>query len=211
MKKSLLKKILFSVLLTSFLCLFKGIRVSAADYTSYIVVSGDSLWKISVKYQIELKEIIEANPQIKNADLIYPEEKINIPNIDTIKALENEIISLVNLERENARLPHLRANWQLSKVARYKSQDMATKGYFSHISSTYGSPSTMLQNFNIRSITTGENIAYGQRIPQQVMTSLMDSIDDRQNILSNAYTEIGVGLYKSSSGVYYWTQLFIKP
>ncbi|WP_033063442.1 CAP domain-containing protein, partial [Clostridium botulinum] len=63
----------------------------------------------------------------------------------------------------------------------------------------------------IRSITTGENIAYGQRIPQQVMTSLMDSIDDRQNILSNAYTEIGVGLYKSSSGVYYWTQLFIKP
>lgn len=88
---------------------------------------------------------------------------------------------------------------------------MATKGYFSHISSTYGSPPTMLQNFNIRSITTGENIAYGQRIPQQVMTNLMDSIDDRQNILSNAYTEIGVGLYKSFSGVYYWTQLFIKP
>ncbi len=43
------------------------------------------------------------------------------------------------------------------------------------------------------------------------MTGLMDSTDDRQNILSNAYTEIGVGLYKSSSGVYYWTQLFIKP
>ncbi len=67
------------MLLTSFLCLFKGIRVSAADYTSYTVVSADSLWKISVKYQIELKEIIEANPQIKNTDLIYPEEKINIP------------------------------------------------------------------------------------------------------------------------------------
>lgn len=63
------------MLLTSFLCLFKGIRVSAADYTSYIVVPGDSLWKISVKCQIELMEIIEANPQIKNADLIYTEEK----------------------------------------------------------------------------------------------------------------------------------------
>ncbi|MGO5074169.1 SafA/ExsA family spore coat assembly protein [Clostridium sporogenes] len=211
MKKSLLKKTLFSVLLAGFLCIFKCTSVSAADYTSYTVVSGDNLWKIAVKYQIGLREIIEANPQIKNTDLIYPKQKINIPDIDTIKTLENEIISLVNIEREQAGLPHLRTNYQVSKVARYKSQDMATKSYFSHTSSTYGSPSTMLQNFNIKSITTGENIAYDKKIPQQVMTSLMNSPDDRKNILSNAYTEIGVGLYKSSSGVYYWTQLFIKP
>ncbi len=211
MKKFLFKKTLFSVLLAGFLCIFKCTSISAADYTSYTVVSGDSLWKIAVKYQIGLSEIIEANPQIKNTSLIYPGQKINIPSIDTIKALENEVISLVNIEREQAGLPHLRTNCQVSKIARYKSQDMGTKCYFSHTSSTYGSPPTMLQNFNIKSITTGENIAYDKKIPQQVMTNLMNSPNDRKNILSNTYTEIGVGLYKSSSGVYYWTQLFIKP
>ncbi|AVP64960.1 LysM peptidoglycan-binding domain-containing protein [Clostridium botulinum] len=211
MKKSLFKKIFFTLLLAGFLCLFEFTSVSAADYTSYTVVPRDSLWKIAVKYQIGLREIIEANPQIKNTSLIYPGQKINIPNIDTVKALENEVISLVNIERKKSGLPPLRTNWQLSRVARYKSQDMATKGYFSHNSSTYGSPFTMMQNFGLKFSSAGENIAYGQNTPQQVMTSWMNSPGHRGNILSSAYTEVGVGVYKSSSGVYYWTQMFMKP
>ena len=43
-----------------------GIGVSAAGSVKYTVVSGDSMWKIAVKYQIGLSEIISANPQIKN-------------------------------------------------------------------------------------------------------------------------------------------------
>lgn len=145
MKKSLVKKTLFTVLLASFLCIFKTASVSAANYNSYTVVSGDSLWKIAVKYQVGLSEIINANPQIKNKALIYPGQKINIPNIDSVKTLESEVIRLVNIERSKAGLPALKANWQLSRVARYKSKDMATKGYFSHTSPTYGSPFTMMQ------------------------------------------------------------------
>jgi len=89
------------------------------------------MWKIAVKYQIGISEIIAANPQIKNPNLIYPGQKINIPNIDDIKAQENEVIRLVNVERAKKGLPALKANWQLSRVARYKSEDMANKGYFS--------------------------------------------------------------------------------
>jgi len=36
------------------------------------------MWKIAVKYQIGISEIIAANPQIKNPNLIYPGQKINI-------------------------------------------------------------------------------------------------------------------------------------
>jgi len=100
------------------------------------------MWKIAVKYQIGI--------QIKNPNLIYPGQKINIPNIDDIKAQENEVIRLVNVERAKKGLPALKANWQLSRVARYKSEDMANKGYFSHTSPTYGSPFKMMEDFGIK-------------------------------------------------------------
>jgi len=51
----------------------------AADV--YYVQRGDSLWKIAQKYQIGLSEIIQANPQFKNPNLIYPGQKVYIPNI----------------------------------------------------------------------------------------------------------------------------------
>ena len=47
--------------------------------TVYTVKPGDTLSAISVRFGISLKELIAANPQIKNPDLIYPGNKINIP------------------------------------------------------------------------------------------------------------------------------------
>ena len=41
---------------------------------------GDSLWKIAVKYEVGISELIAANPQIANPALIYPGQKISIPN-----------------------------------------------------------------------------------------------------------------------------------
>lgn len=181
-----------------------------AQSVTYTVKPGDSMWKIAVRYQVGLSEIISANPQIKNPALIYPGQKITVPNIDDIKAQENEVIKLVNAERAKRGLPALKANWQLSRVARYKSQDMIDKNYFSHQSPTYGSPFHMMESFGIRYSAAGENIAYGQRTPADVMNAWMNSPGHRSNILSPSYTEIGVGLATNKNGVKYWTQMFIK-
>jgi len=178
--------------------------------TTYTVKSGDTLWKIAVKYQVGLSEIIAANPQIKNPALIYPGQKVNIPAVTTTSQ-ENEVIRLVNVERAKAGLPALKMNWELCRVARYKSADMANKGYFSHNSPTYGSPFTMMQNFGLRFTAAGENIAYGQRTPAEVMRDWMNSPGHRSNILSSSFSEIGVGLAKNKNGVCYWTQMFIRP
>ncbi|MCX7883643.1 MAG: SafA/ExsA family spore coat assembly protein [Caloramator sp.] len=178
----------------------------------YVVQPGDSMWKIAVKYQVGVKEIIDANKQITNPNLIYPGQKINIPSIDqTIVGMEDEVIRLVNVQRAKVGLQALTKNWQLCRVARYKSQDMIDKKYFSHTSPTYGSPFTMMQNFGIRFSAAGENIAYGQRTPSEVMNAWMNSSGHRANILSPSYTQIGVGLAKDANGVCYWTQMFIKP
>jgi len=177
----------------------------------YTVRSGDTLWKIAAKYQVGTSEIISANPQLKNPALIYPGQKLTIPSIDDVKSLESEVIRLVNVERSKRGLQTLSANWQLSRVARYKSQDMIDKGYFSHTSPTYGSPFKMMEAFGIRYSAAGENIAMGQRSPQEVMNAWMNSPGHRNNILSTSFYQIGVGLAKDRNGRMYWTQMFIKP
>ncbi len=196
-----------AVLILIFVLLFSS---SVFAQSTYTVQRGDSIWKIAVKHQVGMSEIIAANPQIKNPNLIYPGQKITIPTVTT-SAQENEVARLVNVERSKAGLPALKINWQLSRVARYKSADMANKRYFSHNSPTYGSPFQMMENFGLRFSSAGENIAYGQRTPAEVMRDWMNSPGHRNNIMSRSYTEIGVGLAKNKSGVCYWTQQFMKP
>jgi len=193
------------------LILFFSVLTYAQGATDYIVQPGDSMWKIAVKHQIGLSEIIQANPQISNPALIYPGQKISIPNIDQTKSLENEVIRLVNVERQKYGLAPLKANWELSRVARFKSQDMAEKNYFSHTSPTYGSPFKMITDFGLTYTAAGENIAMGQKTPAEVMKGWMNSSGHRANILNKNYTEIGVGLAVNKNGQNYWTQMFIHP
>ncbi len=182
-----------------------------AQSTTYVVQAGDSLWKIAVRYEIGLSELAQANPQIKNLALIYPGQKIAIPNIDSVKQMEAEVIRLVNIERSKKGLQLLKQNWELSRVARYKSQDMINKKYFAHESPTYGSPFKMMESFGIKFSAAAENIAYGQQTPQEVMNAWMNSAGHKSNILGPSFLEIGVGAAKDSQGRVYWTQMFIKP
>jgi uncharacterized YkwD family protein/spore coat assembly protein SafA len=176
----------------------------------YTVQPGDSLWKIAVRYQVGISELIQANPQFKNPNLIYPGDKVNIPNFDSIKSIENQVIQLTNQERAKHGLKPFAANWELSRVARYKSNDMRDKRYFQHDSPTYGSPFTMMKNFGITYRSAGENIAAGQRTAQEVVNSWMNSEGHRKNILSPSYNQIGVGYSSGGSYGTYWTQMFIQ-
>lgn len=190
------------------------LMLSTAVYAqagTYTVKSGDSMWKIAVKHEIGLSELAKANTQIKNLALIYPGQKIAIPNIDSIKELETEVVRLVNIERSNRGLQTLQQNWELSRIARYKSQDMIDKGYFAHTSPTYGSFFHMIDSFGVKASGAAENIAQGQRTPQHVMSSWMNSPGHKNNILSESFSEIGVGVAKDSKGNLTWTQMFIKP
>ena len=174
---------------------------------TYIVQRGDSLWKIAVKYQIGVSEIIAANKQIPNPDMIYPMQKINIPNIDQTKGVEQQVLTLVNQERSKAGLKPLTMDWELQRVARVKACDMAEKGYFSHTSPTYGSPFDMMKQFGISYRSAGENIAEGQRNPSEVMQAWMNSQGHRENILKNDYTHLGVGYCQTGN---HWVQMFIS-
>ena len=181
------------------------ITVSAA--TTHTVVRGGSMWKIAVKYEVGLSEIKSANPQIAHPDLIYPGQVLNIPITDTsVTNYEKEVVRLVNEERAKNGLKPLTYDWELSRVARIKSQDMKDNKYFSHTSPTYGSPFQMMKSFGIKYRSAGENIARGQATPQAVVNAWMNSSGHRANILNSSFTHIGVGYVANGK---YWTQMFV--
>ena len=201
-----MKKLLLSVVIAvqSIIILTAG----ALAATTHKVVSGDTMWKIAVKYQVGVSEIISANPQISNPELIYPGQIINIPTLDSkVLSYESEVIRLVNEIRVKNGLNKLTEDWELSRVARYKSQDMKDNNYFSHTSPVYGSPFDMIKNFGISYRSAGENIAKGYTTPQAVVDAWMNSSGHRANILNASYTKIGVGYVENGK---YWTQMFIR-
>ena len=201
-----MKKLICTVLVSIMLVVMTALVSHAA--MTHTVERGDSLWKLAVKYQVGLSEIKSANPTIKNYDLIYPGQQIIIPTVSSsTTAFETEVVRLVNLRRAEHGLKPLTQDWQLSRVARYKSQDMKDLGYFSHTSPTYGSPFQMMKSFGISYRTAGENIAKGYASPEAVVNAWMNSPGHRANILNSTYTHIGVGFVSSGN---YWTQMFIS-
>ena len=183
------------------------VLTTSASALSHTVVRGDTMWKLAVQYQVGTSEIIASNPQVSNPDLIYPGQILTIPEEDAaVTQYEQEVIRLVNEIRAQNGLSALTYNWELSRVARYKSQDMVDNRYFSHTSPTYGTPFQMIRSFGLSYRSAGENIAYGQRTPQAVVNAWMNSSGHRANILSSSYTQIGVGYAAKGR---YWTQMFL--
>lgn len=215
-----------AIFLTSFL--FSCTNIYASDNV-YIVKKGDTLWNISNKYQVKLSEIIYANPQFENPNLIYPEDEVYIPMPeieetfkDSTKQTESnvssnynvneaeKVVALVNEERNKNGLKPLKINNDVAMIAQYKCQDMNDNSYFGHTSPIYGSPYDMLKKFNVSYSKAGQNIANKQISAQQVMSEWMNSEGHRNNILSAKFTEIGVGYVKGNDTTY-WTQIFIAP
>ncbi|MUV36935.1 putative membrane protein YlbC [Lentibacillus sp. JNUCC-1] len=126
--------------------------------------------------------------------------------IEGLSQYEQQVVDLTNQERANHGLAPLKADKELSRVAREKSRDMRANQYFDHNSPVYGSPFDMMKSYGIHYSTAGENIAKGQRTPQEVVDAWMNSAGHRANILNGNFTHIGVGYVEQGN---YWTQQFI--
>ena len=67
-----------SILLTVVL-VFSLLCPTALAAQLHTVESGDTMYKVADKHGVDLEQLIEANPQVKNPDLIYPGDVLNIP------------------------------------------------------------------------------------------------------------------------------------
>ncbi|GLZ53290.1 CAP domain-containing protein [Actinomycetospora sp. NBRC 106378] len=116
----------------------------------------------------------------------------------------NQVFALTNQYRQQAGCKALIRNSYAEKAAQGHADWMNSTGTFSH---TGANGSSFVDRMKAAGYPSpgGENIAYGQKDAQAVMTAWMNSPGHRANILNCTFTRIGLGLAGTRN---YWVQDF---
>ena len=131
-----------------------------------------------------------------------------IPTVNFSTGWSQEVIRLINVERQKQKLKPLKSDTPLTQIAIIKSQDMVNRSYFEHVSPYYGAPWDLATLFDYTYTSLGENIARNIPSPQAAVKAWMASPTHRDNIMKTNYTNTGVAVAQESKGIYYWVQLF---
>lgn len=126
--------------------------------------------------------------------------------LDGVHSYVKRVVELVNEERARAGLSALELDMGITAAANVRAVEI--KQSFSHTRPDGSSFSTALKEQGVSYRGSGENIAWGQKSPEQVMSAWMNSEGHRANILNAAFRKIGIGYYQDQNGVNYWVQLF---
>ena len=119
-----------------------------------------------------------------------------------------EVVRLVNVERQKAGLAPLELDNNLTYAACCRSVENAYYDNFSHTRPDGTSCLTVFGEYNRQDYRrAGENIAMRQKTPAEVVEDWMQSPGHKMNILGK-FTKIGVGVAADKKGQLYWTQLF---
>jgi Uncharacterized protein with SCP/PR1 domains len=122
-----------------------------------------------------------------------------INNAKAREDLESKMLELVNQERIKRGLKPLKADPQLTVVGRMHSQDMFSRGYFSHYTPEGKDPFDRMKAAHVHFLSAGENLALGQTL-MICHEGLMNSPGHRANILNPSFGRLGIGIL--DGGVY---------
>lgn len=135
---------------------------------------------------------------------------------------KREMLSLVNEARSQERqcgdqqyeaVESLAWSCKLEAAAENHSQDMAENEYFSHTGPDGVGIQQRIENQGYVWQAVGENIAAGQTSASAVVEGWLESPGHCRNIMSDAFTEMGMAEASNSETRYstYWTQALGKP
>ena len=127
----------------------------------------------------------------------------------SLSAQEQTAGNLLNNDRARYNLAPLTLDPALCRIARIKSEDMRDNQYFAHTSPTYGNVRQMLTHFGYSYSAAGENIAHHATI-EKAQAAFLSSPGHRKNIMSSAYTKVGLGIALDKNGFVYLTQIFAR-
>jgi uncharacterized protein YkwD len=127
--------------------------------------------------------------------------------------LETGIAARINaIRQEHGRRP-LRTSPALVELAREHSRSMAREGFFAHEDPAGGVVADRLRAAGLGYRVLGENLARSRNAPDPAAAAVrgwMASDGHRRNILREAFTETGVGIFRDGETVYV-TQIFRQP
>ena len=125
------------------------------------------------------------------------------------------LFDAINSERVQAGLPALAVHGCVVYVGQLRSEDMASRNYFSHTSPEGTTAFSLLDQYGVPYGWAGENLARNNYPDDQsvgvAIRDLMASQGHRDNILSANYTHLGVGAAVDGVGMKYFTMVFIGP
>ncbi len=145
-------------------------------------------------------------PETEKPEVPDTQPPVNSPE-ENVHPYVLRILELVNEERAAAGLKPVVLDAAASLAARIRARETVTS--FSHTRPDGRSFTTALTEQGVSYRMAGENIAWGQKSPEQVMAGWMNSAGHRANILKESFTHIGIG-YHQENGINYWTQLFYR-
>ncbi len=104
------------------------------------------------------------------------------------------LLQETNIERVAEGQSSLAFNSQLTSAAQAKADDMAARGYWSHVTPDGVQPWWFVTNAGYDYSSTGENLAYGFDDSDAAVTGWMNSPGHRANILNAGYQDVGFGI-----------------
>jgi hypothetical protein len=136
------------------------------------------------------------------------------PNVFLAAVVRSDVISYTDEARVSEGGRVLVENEVLDAAAQAKAEDMAAKGYFSHVGPTGEEPWVWIKRAGYDYVYAGENLAVRFNDSKDVVDAWMASPTHRANIVKTQYQEIGVGLadgtYKGSPATFV-VQYFGSP
>lgn len=138
-----------------------------------------------------------------------------LPTSDYFAAIfASVLVEQTNDERKVENLGSLTVNEKLIQAAQMKADDMATRGYFSHIAPDGKNPWYWFKQVGYNYAAAGENLAVNFTDSKDVTEAWMHSPSHRSNIMGENYTEIGIatahGTYKGKDAIFV-VQMFGRP
>jgi uncharacterized protein YkwD len=126
-------------------------------------------------------------------------------------AEELALLGLINEHRSALGVSGLTSQSQLEAAAQSHSQDQATNQFSDHTGTDGKFIDARMKAFGYTPEWWAENIYYGGASASEVFNWWKSSPGHNSNMLSSNYTEIGLGVARSSAGVWYWTAKFADP
>lgn len=166
-----------------------------------------SKWNCGTLPEINIPNLPVVPEQPEAPEENVPEQPGTPEVQDQAYAYGLRITELVNEHRAAAGLAPVTYSAKLSEAAQVRAVEIEKS--FSHTRPDGRYFSSVFAEHGISYRYSGENIAWGQKSPEEVVTAWMNSAGHRANILNAQFTQLGVGYRQNARGVNYFTQLFI--
>lgn len=131
------------------------------------------------------------------AEAVAAQSKVTAAGAN-LNGLEAEILKLINKVRADHGLSQLQVVQSLTDIARTRSNDMVSRGYFSHYSPEGTTFFNIMRNAGIGWSNAGENLGNatpaGYGSPSAFINAWMNSASHRDNMLRGHYRLVGVGI-----------------